>query len=26
VTANVNTIGYIDRSMVDSDVKVVLAP
>jgi ABC-type phosphate transport system substrate-binding protein len=26
VAANVNTIGYIDRSMVDSDVKVVLAP
>ena len=26
VMANLNTIGYIDRSMVDSDVKVVLAP
>jgi ABC-type phosphate transport system substrate-binding protein len=26
VIANVNTIGYIDRSMVDSDVRVVLAP
>ena len=26
VIANVDTIGYIDRSMVDSDVKVVLAP
>ena len=26
VMANLNTIGYIDRSMVDGDVKVVLAP